>query len=76
MTYNDALGLLETALNEPPGTITKTTELKSLGSWDSVGILSVMALVDSSVGVVLAPEQLAKSTTAGDLLDLIRDRLE
>ncbi len=73
MTRNDALGLLESALDETTGTIAETTELESLRGWDSVGMLSVMALVDSNVGVVLHPEKIAGSVTAGDLLDLVSE---
>ena len=75
MTRKDALGLLESALNEASGSIQETTELEALAGWDSVGMLSVMALVDSNVGVILPPDQIAKSVTAGDLLDLVEDRL-
>lgn len=75
MTRKDALGLLESALNEASGSIQETTELEALAGWDSVGMLSVMALIDSNVGVILPPDRIAKSVTAGDLLDLVEDKL-
>lgn len=70
MSRQEALALLETALNEAPGTITESTSLDALSGWDSVGMVSLMALVDSSTGVVLPPEELRSSATAGELIRL------
>ncbi|MHC4399077.1 MAG: acyl carrier protein [Planctomycetota bacterium] len=75
MTRREAVGLLESALNETPGTILETTELESLPGWDSVGMLSVMALVDAHAGVVLPPDQIAQSATVRDLLGLFEEKL-
>ena len=73
MTRKDGLALLESALNEVPGSIDEGTELESLAGWDSVGMLSVMALIDANVGVILPPDRIARSVTAGDLLNLVDD---
>jgi acyl carrier protein len=76
MKREDGLTLLESALNEPNGSIDETTRLESLDGWDSVGMLSVMALVDSHLGVVLPPEEISRSDSAGDLLNLVKDKFE
>jgi acyl carrier protein len=75
MTRQEAFALVEGALNEAPGTISDQTRLDGLDTWDSVGMLSVMAAFDERFSVVAAPEQLAKCKTGADLLDLVKDKL-
>jgi acyl carrier protein len=75
MTRPEAITLIEGALNEAPGTISEDTQLDGLGGWDSVGMLSTIAVFDERFSVVLAPEQLAACKTAADLLDLVKDKL-
>ena len=75
MTRQEALTLVEGALNEAPGSIAETTRLDSLEGWDSVGMLSTMAVFDERLSVVLAPEKLAACKTGADLLDLVKDKL-
>jgi acyl carrier protein len=76
VTRAEALAVLETALDAPPGSITEETELDSVKGWDSVGQLSVMAAYDAGVGVVLPPPKIASCRTAAELLELIKEKLE
>ena len=76
MTRREALALFESALEEKAGTMHEATLLQSLASWDSMGTLSTMAIFEHNLDVTLAPERLAACETAGDLLDLLRDKLQ
>lgn len=52
-----------------------TTEFKDLASWDSLAALSVIAMIDESFNVPVGGDDLEKSTTLGDLWDLVAKRL-
>lgn len=75
MTRQEAFALVEGALNEAPGSIGEETRLDSLDGWDSVGMLSTMAVFDERFSVVLAPDQLLACKTGADLLNLVKDKL-
>jgi acyl carrier protein len=48
-----------------------TDSLAGFSSWDSLAILSTLALVDSEYGVTLDPLQLAKAETVGGIWNLV-----
>ncbi len=48
--------------------------LRDFEEWDSVTVLSVMAMIDSAYGVALSAEDLAHLVTVGDLRDLVAAR--
>ncbi len=75
MNRTDAIALIESALNEPPGCVSDATALESLAGWDSVGWISVIAAMDDRYHVVLPPEKLTACRTAGELVDLVAGRL-
>lgn len=52
-------------------TMAPETVLRDLDEWDSLAVLSVLALADASYGVTIAPEDLRAATTAADLASLV-----
>jgi len=70
MDRKDFLLALDEMLELDPGTLTGPEELESLDSWDSLAVISFIALVDEKSGVVVEGEKLAKAKTVADLLDL------
>jgi len=48
------------------------TKLESLETWDSVNVLSYMALVDQKFGREILPDDIAKAKTVGDLYRLAK----
>lgn len=61
---------LDEMLELDPGTLTGAEELESLENWDSLAVISFIALVDEKLGLVVEGEKLAKAKTVGDLLAL------
>ena len=51
-----------------------TDELKSFAQWDSLSVLSVIAMLDSSYGVNLRAAELQEVGTAGDLWNLVQSQ--
>jgi len=50
------------------------TNYRELDDWDSLAVLSVIALVDSKYGVTLKAEDLRKAANAGALYEIIEAR--
>ncbi|NYZ15434.1 acyl carrier protein [Azospirillum sp. RWY-5-1] len=70
MDTKDFLLALDEMLELDPGTLTGTEELESLDNWDSLAVISFIALVDEKLGLVVEGEKLAKAKTVADLLAL------
>lgn len=49
-------------------------EISSFDNWDSLGVLSILALADSQYGVTVSGEEIAKMKIVGDLEKLIEQR--
>jgi acyl carrier protein len=45
--------------------------LKEFDEWDSLAVLSVLAMADSKYGVTIKAEEIRSVVTAGDLADLV-----
>ena len=52
----------------------ESDDLKSFPQWDSLSVLSVIAMLDSSYGVSLHANDLKDVGTAGDLWKLVESR--
>jgi acyl carrier protein len=54
--------------------IAAEVEMDDLEEWDSLGVLSVIAMIDSKFGVMISSEEIADVVTAGDLERLVREK--
>jgi acyl carrier protein len=50
-------------------------EISSFSSWDSLGVLSILALADSEYGVTVSGEEIAEMKVVSDLEKLIAQRM-
>ena len=72
MTRPDFLILVDDLLELPKGTLTGQEKLEDLEGWDSLSLISFMALVDEHLGVKLSPRQFVTCQTVNDLLSLAK----
>ncbi|MBP2294489.1 acyl carrier protein [Azospirillum rugosum] len=70
MDRKEFLLALDEMLELDAGTLTGAEELLSLDNWDSLAVISFIALVDEKLGLVVEGEKLAKAKTVDDLLAL------
>lgn len=70
MDRKDFLLALDETLELDPGTLTGDETLDSLDSWDSLAVISFIALVDEKLEIVVEGEKLAQAKTVNDLLAL------
>jgi acyl carrier protein len=54
--------------------VTPESLLRDIPEWDSLSVLSVLAMIDSSYGVNISSEELANVRTAADLSGLVEAR--
>ncbi|MCP3177559.1 acyl carrier protein [Desulfuromonas sp. KJ2020] len=67
---------LDDVLNLEPGTVEGDEKLEDFDMWDSLGVVTFIALMDEHLEVTLSPEAISKAETVADLLALVADKLE
>jgi len=75
MTKAEFMPQLADALEAEPESFSAATILEQLRNWDSMKLLEVIALVDEQLGMNLNADALAKCKTAGQICELIGERL-
>ncbi|MEY3000609.1 MAG: hypothetical protein RL648_823 [Verrucomicrobiota bacterium] len=68
---DDFLAQLTMALNLPEGTLVPAQNLRALPNWDSLAVLTTLALVDECFGVQLSGEALSECQNVADLCTAI-----
>jgi len=66
---------LEELMELDTGTIKGGEELRSLGDWNSLTILSFIAFADAALGLSLNPDDLKRSKSVEDLACLIEPKI-
>jgi acyl carrier protein len=66
---------IELALELPTGSLAGDEQLADLPEWDSLAVISFIALVDEKLGLPVDGDMLANAQTIGDLLALVREKL-
>ncbi len=54
--------------------VKETDELRAFSQWDSLSVLSVIAMLDASYGVNLRAADFGPIKTAGDLWNLVQSK--
>jgi acyl carrier protein len=62
--------LLDEILELNPGTLKGDERLKDIATWDSLAVISFVALVDEHFGIVIESERLAQAQSVADLYAL------
>jgi acyl carrier protein len=68
---NEFLRLMEEAVEADAGTITCDDAIESIEGWDSVAIISFIAMVDEKFGVTISPKKIEDAKYVSDLMTLI-----
>jgi acyl carrier protein len=59
-----------------PSKLTASAPLASFSAWDSMGRMSVVAMLDTELGFQAPPGSLQKCQTVGDLVAILGTRLD
>jgi acyl carrier protein len=71
MEINEFIDILKEALEIESFNLTTESDLSSLSEFDSLAIMSIIALTDEHFGKKLSAQQLSTITTVQSLLELI-----
>jgi len=76
VTKKEFLVLFEEIVEEPPGTLTGSEKLREqLVGWNSLAVISFLALVDEHFGITLSPRAIAECKTVNDLIGLLNGKV-
>ena len=72
MTEHEALEWIAKVFETTAHELTADTPRESVAAWDSLGILTLMASLDSDFGIVLTDDDVQGIKTIGDILHVMR----
>ncbi len=70
MTPTEFYAALDEMLELDPGTITGNERLEDIEAWDSLAVISFIALVDEKFDILVETEKLAAAESIADLYAL------
>lgn len=71
MTNEKKIALLEDLMELEAGTLTPETVLDSLEEWDSIALISFIALIDDEFDKIVKGSQVKEQKTVADLMALM-----
>lgn len=74
VSQEQALDWLAQAFNEPRDKITPETRREDIASWDSLGVLVLMADLDEKFDLVMSDQDMRAMKKIDDVLAVLRDR--
>ncbi len=72
MSQQEALKWFADLFGLPPTSITPTTTRTEVLTWDSLGVLTLMASLDETFNIVVNDADMRAMQKVGDVLDLLR----
>ena len=72
MNQEEALSWLADLFNEPKGKIQPEDSRDTIGGWDSMAVLLLMADLDEKFGIQLEEKEMTSIATVRDILDLLQ----
>lgn len=73
MNLEEKLSLIAEALDIEPGTLKPETRLEDLQEWDSLGVVSLITMLDKHFSVRLQPEEIRALVTVEDILSRMKE---
>lgn len=74
MNNQRKLELLEEILDVEENTLTPETVLSNLEEWDSIALISFIALMDDEFGEIIKGEKVKEQKTVADLMRLMEEQ--
>jgi len=72
MTQRDGVEWIANLFEISPEQLTPDTLRDAISAWDSLGVLTLMASLDTDFGIVLTDDDVLTITTVGDILEIMR----
>lgn len=75
MTKTEFIKQFEEVLEVESGTIQEDHLLSDIASWDSLTVMSFIAMVDDNFGVTMQPEQIKAAKRVSDFIQILHDHI-
>lgn len=75
MTKQELFTELEEVLELDEGSLKDEDILADIEMWDSLAVVTFIAVVDEHLEMTLEPEKISQAKTVSDLVALVQDRL-
>jgi acyl carrier protein len=75
MTKREFLSELEEILETDPGALKGDERLTDLKGWNSLAVVSLIAMVDERLDTTLSPREIAKAGSIADIVRLLGDTI-
>lgn len=72
MNQQEALRWIEEVFEEPSGSLTGETLRDDVPTWDSMGVLALMAGMDEKFDIVLTDDDIKSMKSVDDILAVLR----
>lgn len=72
MTERDGVEWIANLFEISPEQLTPDTLRDAISAWDSLGVLTLMASLDTDFGIVLTDDDVLTIKKVGDILDIMR----
>ncbi len=72
MTQQEALEWIAKLFEEKPERVTLDTVRDDIPAWDSLGVLTLMADLDSQLGIQLSDDEVQGMKSVKDILDILQ----
>lgn len=72
MTQQEALEWIAKLFEEKPERVTADTVRGDIPAWDSLGVLTLMADLDTNFGIQLLDDEVQGMRTVKDILEILR----
>jgi len=72
MTEQEAVEWIAKVFETSPDQLTPDTPREAVAAWDSLGVLTLMANLDSDFGIVLTDDDVQGIKTVGDILQVMK----
>ncbi len=73
VSEDQALDWLAQVFQEPRDKITPETPRDAIASWDSLGVLMLMAELDEKFNIVLSDQEMQGMSKVGDVVAVLRE---
>jgi acyl carrier protein len=76
MKTSEFLNLIDEIVEASPGTVQPDQDLTELQGWDSLALVSFVAVINERFGMTLRADRVTKARSIPDLLALVRGHIE
>jgi acyl carrier protein len=72
LSTQEALEMIAEVFEEPVASLSPDRAMDSIDAWDSMGILTFMAELDTRFGITINANEFSRLLVIGDLLELLK----